>query len=115
MKNLNQNTAMAPKLPAPGTQPTALADVTVRQDSSESSTNAAFAWLTVSEAAEYLKVKPRTLLSWARKGAIQAYTLAGTKRRIWRFRRADLDETLLSRPVLPSSTPTVLSPERRTV
>ena len=42
-------------------------------------------WLTASEAAAYLKVKPRSLLLWVRQGKIKAYALSGTKRRIWRF------------------------------
>jgi len=59
-------------------------------------------WLTAAEAAEYLRVKTRSLLLWVRQGKIQAYALSGTKRRIWRFRREDLDATLLSKPVLTS-------------
>jgi excisionase family DNA binding protein len=69
-------------------------------------------WLTVSEAAAYLKVKPRTLLLWVRQGKLQAYALSGTKRRIWRFRKEDLDAALLACAVIPSEAPTVLS-ERR--
>ncbi len=56
--------------------------------------------LTASEAAAYLKVKPRSLLSWVRQGKLQAYALSGTKRRIWRFRKEDLDSALLSHPVV---------------
>ncbi len=70
-------------------------------------------WLTASEAAAYLKVKPRSLLLWVRQGKLQAYALSGTKRRIWRFRKEDLDSALLASPVIPSKPPTVLS-ERRT-
>ena len=66
-------------------------------------------WLTVLEAAAYLKVKPRTLLMWVRQGKLQAYALSGTKRRIWRFRKEDLDAALLTFPVLPSKPLTVLS------
>ena len=40
-------------------------------------------WLTTDEAAQYLKVKPRSLLLWTRQGKIKAYVLSGTKRRIW--------------------------------
>ncbi len=57
-------------------------------------------WLTVAEAAGYLRVKPRTLLLWVRQGKIPAYALSGTRRRVWRFRKEDLDSTLLSRPVV---------------
>jgi excisionase family DNA binding protein len=69
-------------------------------------------WLTASEAAVYLKVKLRSLLLWVRQGKLQAYALSGTKRRIWRFRKEDLDAALLASPVIPSKPLTVLS-ERR--
>ena len=70
-------------------------------------------WLTAEEAALHLKVKRRTLQLWARKGAMPAYALAGTRRRIWRFRREDLDAAVLLRNVVDSPSPTVLSNERR--
>jgi excisionase family DNA binding protein len=70
-------------------------------------------WLTAREAAEYLRIKPRSLLSWVRQGKLQAYALSGSKRRIWRFRKEDLDSALFASPVIPSKPPTVLS-ERRT-
>ena len=56
-------------------------------------------WMTSSEAAQYLKVKPRTLLLLVRQGKLPAFALSGTKRRVWRFRSEDLDNALLSRPV----------------
>jgi excisionase family DNA binding protein len=59
-------------------------------------------WLTASEAAQYLKVKERTLLLWVRQGKVKAFALSGTKRRVWRFRHSDLDAALLESPVLPS-------------
>ena len=59
-------------------------------------------WLTVAEAANYLKVKPRTLLLWVRQGKLKAFALSGTKRRVWRFRQMDLDAALLESSVLPS-------------
>lgn len=70
-------------------------------------------WLTAGEAAAYLKVKKRTLLLWVRSGRIPGYALAGTKRRVWRFRREDLDAAVLSRSIVNSALPTVLSNERR--
>lgn len=70
-------------------------------------------WLTAAEAADYLKVKIRTLLLWVRQGRVQAYALSGTKRRIWRFRREDLDTALLAHPVITSASPTVLATEGR--
>jgi excisionase family DNA binding protein len=75
-------------------------------------TEVALEWLTVAEAASYLQVKPRTLLLWVRQGKVQAYALSGTKRRIWRFRRADLNDALFAHPVIGSPSPTVLSKER---
>jgi excisionase family DNA binding protein len=57
-------------------------------------------WLTASEAAAYLKVKSRSLLLWVRQGKLPAYALSGTKRRIWRFRKEDLDSVLFSKPVV---------------
>lgn len=75
-------------------------------------TNPQFDWLTATEAAAYLKVKPRSLLLWVRQGKINAFALSGTKRHIWRFRKEDLDAALLALPVIRSGSLTVLS-ERR--
>lgn len=69
-------------------------------------------WFTPKEGAKYLKVKPRTLLLWVRQGKVHAYALSGVKRRVWRFRRGDLDAALLACPVLPSLPLSVRS-ERR--
>jgi excisionase family DNA binding protein len=52
-------------------------------------------WLTAAEAAQYLKVQKRTLLFWVRLGKVKAYSLSGTQRRIWRFLRSDLDDTIV--------------------
>jgi excisionase family DNA binding protein len=65
-------------------------------------------WLTADEAATYLKVKTRTLLLWVRQGKIRAYSLSGTRRRVWRFRVTDLDAA----PVL-ASVPLSVSAEGR--
>jgi excisionase family DNA binding protein len=70
-------------------------------------------WLTAVEAAEYLKVKKRSLLLWVREGKIKAYVLSGTKRRVWRFRPEDLDSALFA-SVIPSASPAVLT-ERKAV
>jgi excisionase family DNA binding protein len=70
-------------------------------------------WLTAGEAAQYLKVKTRTLLLWVRQGRVKAFALSGTKRRVWRFRRHDLDAALLESPVLPSIPLSVRSEKRR--
>ena len=51
-------------------------------------------WLTAPEAAQYLRVEPRTLLMWARQGKVKGYVLSGTKRVTWRFLAEDLDATM---------------------
>jgi excisionase family DNA binding protein len=51
-------------------------------------------WLTAGEAAQYLKVKTRTVLQWAKHGKIRGHVLSGTERRMWRFLKADLDATM---------------------
>ena len=51
-------------------------------------------WLTAAEAAQYLKVRPRTLLLWARQGKIPAHRLSGIQRCIYRFLRPELDRML---------------------
>ena len=51
-------------------------------------------WLTATEAAQYLRVEPRTLLMWARQGKVKGYVLSGIKRVTWRFRTDDLDATM---------------------
>jgi excisionase family DNA binding protein len=65
--------------------------------------NAQFNWLTATEAACYLKVEPRTLLSWVRQGKVKGYSLSGTSRHVWRFLHSDLDATLTG-PVVLSET-----------
>lgn len=57
-------------------------------------------WLTATEAASYLRIKPRTILLWARQGHIKGYILSGTARVTWRFLRSDLDATLRAPAVL---------------
>jgi excisionase family DNA binding protein len=70
-------------------------------------------WLTPSEGAQYLKVKPRTLLLWVRQGKLRAYPLSGVKRRVWRLRKQDLDAALMGPEVVPSTPLSVRSPEGR--
>ena len=65
-------------------------------------------WLTVHEAANHLRVKARTLLLWTRQGKINGYALSGTRRRVWRYMRAELDAAVRGRPVLCSISPSVL-------
>ena len=56
-------------------------------------------WLTATEAAHYLKVKPRTILKWAKEGRVPAHPLSGSQRVTWRFLRSELDAML----TLPSA------------
>ncbi len=56
-------------------------------------------WLTANEAAQYLKVKPRTILAWAKQGRIPGHSLSGAQRITWRFLKAELDAML----ALPSA------------
>ena len=56
-------------------------------------------WLTANEAAQYLKVKPRTVLSWAKQGRIPGHPLSGAQRITWRFLKTELDAML----ALPSA------------
>lgn len=58
-------------------------------------TGASTEWLTAAEAAQYLKIRTRTLLLWARQGKVKGYVLSGTQRHVWRFRREDLDAAFL--------------------
>lgn len=51
-------------------------------------------WLTPNEAAAYLRVKPCTVIRWARKDKLKGYMLSGSRRHVWRFRKADLDGTI---------------------
>jgi excisionase family DNA binding protein len=55
-------------------------------------------WLTANEAAEYLKVKPRTVLKWAKEGRVPAHALSGCKRVTWRFLKSELDNAMLASP-----------------
>ena len=59
-------------------------------------------WLNADEAAEYLRVKRRTLLLWARQGKVKGYRLSGSTRHVWRFLPSDLDATLESPSVCPA-------------
>lgn len=67
-------------------------------------------WLTAAEAADYVKLNRRSFLRLVRNGEIRGYVLCGTKRRVWRFRKSDLDAMLLARSVgmISSATPSVL-------
>jgi excisionase family DNA binding protein len=51
-------------------------------------------WLTLEEAAAYIKIERRTLALWARQGKVPAHRLSGVRRCIWRFLRSELDAML---------------------
>jgi excisionase family DNA binding protein len=51
-------------------------------------------WLTLNEAASYLKIKRRTLALWVRQKKVPAHRLSGVQRCIWRFLRPELDAML---------------------
>ncbi len=53
-------------------------------------------WLTLNEAAAYLKIQPRTLGLWARQGKIPAHRLSGIRRCVWRFLQSELDAMLFA-------------------
>ena len=59
-------------------------------------------WLTLYEAAAYLKIEPRTLGLWARQGKVPAHKLSGIRRCIWRFLKSELDAMLLSSSAVPA-------------
>ncbi len=59
-------------------------------------------WLTAKEAAAYLKVKPRTLLLWAREKKIPAHRLSGMDRIVWRFLKSELDAILCPSSAAPA-------------
>jgi len=72
-------------------------------------------WLTAAEAAQYLKVKVRTLLLWVRQGKVQGHALSGLQRHVWRFRREELDAAFFrpaSQPVVNSALSSVRSAEK---
>jgi excisionase family DNA binding protein len=72
-------------------------------------------WLTAAQAAEYLKVRVRTLLLWVRQGKVQGHALSGIRRHVWRFRREDLDAAFfrpVPRPVVNSALSSVRSAEK---
>jgi len=51
-------------------------------------------WLTLGEAAVYLRIHPRTLSSWVRSKKVPAHKLSGTHRCTYRFLQSELDAML---------------------
>jgi len=86
--------------PVPRRQPQVLSAIAT---SANTDNDLSHAFLTAEEAAEFLgRVNPRTLTRWARGGQIPAYPLGEGRRRLWRFRRADLLVWMQSRRSGPS-------------
>jgi excisionase family DNA binding protein len=54
-------------------------------------------YVSVAKAAQYLDIKPKTLLQKARKGEIPAYPWGDGVRTTWRFKISQLDEWMKSR------------------
>jgi len=50
-----------------------------------------------SEAATFLKIEPRTLLAWVRRGDVPGHPLGEGKRKTWRFLLSELDAWLRAR------------------
>ncbi|MGH9560975.1 MAG: helix-turn-helix domain-containing protein [Terracidiphilus sp.] len=59
-------------------------------------------WLNSTEAAEHLKIKPRTLVLWAREGRIPGHKLSGSQRVTRRFLRQELDAMLRPSSAVPA-------------
>lgn len=59
-------------------------------------------WLNSAEAAEHLKIKPRTLVLWAREGKILGHRLSGNQRVTWLFLRQELDAMLKPSSAVPA-------------
>ena len=68
-------------------------------------------WLTAKEAAAHLRVRARTLLLWTRQGRVTGYALSGSRRRVWRYLREDLDAALLGKTRAMLGSPSVLVTE----
>ena len=56
----------------------------------ELSTEGPLEWLTVGEAAHYLRVSKRTIYRWTRDGKVPAYLIGNHRNR--RYRKDDLDK-----------------------
>jgi len=55
------------------------------------------AFVTASEAGDFLELHPATVQRFAREGLIPAHPVAGGKRRRWRFLRSELADWLRAR------------------
>jgi excisionase family DNA binding protein len=62
-------------------------------------------YVSVDKAAQYLDMKPKTLLQKARRGLIPAYPWGDGPRKIWRFKISQLDEWMKSKLHSPRRPP----------
>ena len=62
-------------------------------------------YVSVEKAAQYLDLKPKTLLSKARKGQIPAYPWGDGVRKTWRFKISQLDDWMKSKLHSPRRPP----------
>jgi excisionase family DNA binding protein len=69
-----------------------------KQTESLSKLSACEPFLAPDEAASFMGgLNSRTVVRWAREGYLPAYPIGEGKRRLWRFRRSDLESWLLAR------------------
>ena len=59
-------------------------------------------WLNTTEAAQHLRIKPRTLVVWVREGKVPGHRLSGNRRVTWRFLRHELDAMLKPSSAVPA-------------
>jgi len=62
-------------------------------------------YVSVDKAADYLDMKPKTLLEKARKGMIPAYPWGDGPRKTWRFKLSQLDEWMKAKINSPRRPP----------
>jgi len=62
-------------------------------------------YVSVEKAAQYLDLKPKTLLAKARKGEIPAYPWGDGIRKTWRFKISQLDDWMKSKLHSPRRPP----------
>jgi excisionase family DNA binding protein len=53
-------------------------------------------YLDARQAADYLRISAKKLLQLARSHKVPAYGLGGARRKMWRFRRSELDSWMQS-------------------
>lgn len=64
--------------------------------------------MTSTEAAEYLRVKPRSVQLWTRQGKLKGHPVSGSKRHRWLYLKEELHSALLANSVVSCESPAVL-------